>query len=288
MKPRFKGRRFPRRTMLMLWWALILGMGLAGGEFVRAAEPVSITGITEAVRDITISAEVSGLVAVVPVREGQFVKKGQILMELDHELEALEVRRRKLMLDSQVELTAAAERAEILSELLELSRSLYQKTKSISLEELRKKELEHILAVMEVERLELAEKREQIEYYMALETLEQKRLKAPVSGIVVNLYVEPGENCELRQPLVQLVDISRCRLVCNVDEHLGLVLKRGKTVTLRLTSEGGLCEKQGNIIFVSPIVDAASELLVVKAEFENSDGKIRPGVSGTLFLPSPL
>jgi len=274
------------RLTALLCAALFLGMGRVWGVSVRAAEPITVTGITEAIRDITISAEVSGLVTAVPVREGQLVKKGQILMELNHELESLEVRRRRLMLDSRVELKAAAERAEILSELLELSRSLYQKTKSISLEDLRHKELEHIIAVMELQRLELEEKREQIEYHMALEKLEQKRLKAPVAGIVVNIYVEPGESCELRQPLVQMVDISRCRLVCNVDEHLGPVLKRGKTVQLRLTAGGNVCEKQGKIIFVSPVVDPASELLVVKTEFENSDGKVRPGVFGTLSLPS--
>ena len=45
--------------------------------------------------------------------------------------------------------------------------------------------------------------------------------------------------------------------------------------------------KKGEIIFVSPVVDPASGLLTVKAEFENADGSVRPGVAGSMVIPSP-
>jgi multidrug efflux pump subunit AcrA (membrane-fusion protein) len=41
---------------------------------------------------------------------------------------------------------------------------------------------------------------------------------------------------------------------------------------------------EGTLIYLSPVADAASGLLRIKAVFENPEGKIRPGIAGRLRI----
>ena len=56
-------------------------------------------------------------------------------------------------------------------------------------------------------------------------------------------------------------------------------------VELEIPVGSVVMQKKGRIIFVSPVVDPASGLLTVKAEFENPDGAVRPGVAGSMIIP---
>ena len=54
-------------------------------------------GITEPFRHATISSTVSGTISAINVKEGNFVRKGDTIVELDRSLESLEADRRKLV-----------------------------------------------------------------------------------------------------------------------------------------------------------------------------------------------
>ena len=110
-------------------------------------------GITEPYRDATLSATVSERVSAILCAEGQFVQAGTVLLELDREEETLEVDRRRLIAESKAEVTAARQRLEKFQLDLDATRQLYDSTKSVSLEELLKKELECELAAAELEGL---------------------------------------------------------------------------------------------------------------------------------------
>jgi multidrug efflux pump subunit AcrA (membrane-fusion protein) len=149
---------------------------------------------------------------------------------------------------------------------------------------LDKLELEYNVAVAEKKRLESAEERERIEFEMATETWRKRSLVSPISGTVVKLFLDEGETCQERQPLAQVVDTSRGLLVCNVEEAVGRTLRKGQAVDLKIKAGSDTVGRKGTIVFVSPVVDQASGLLEVKAEFDNQDGSVRPGVAGFLIL----
>jgi len=58
----------------------------------------------------------------------------------------------------------------------------------------------------------------------------------------------------------------------------------GQMVDLKIRTGNEAIAKKGAIIFVCPVGDTASGLIEVKAEFDNEDGLVRPGVSGSLLL----
>ena len=94
---------------------------------------------------------------------GDYVRKGETILELDNVLESLEVERRKLIAESKVDLESAASQLDALQQDLEEMQRLYEDTRSISRDEIQKRELDIILAKAEYGRLELAEAREEIE-----------------------------------------------------------------------------------------------------------------------------
>ncbi len=250
----------------------------------RGSDTLTVPGITEPIRDITLSSTDMGTVTAIHFREGMAVIKGETLMELDNQLETFEVDRRMLIWKSKAEVHAGGIKVATLKTMLTSTRELFKETGAVSKEELDKITLEYELAVADRKRLEINEERERIEYEMANENLRKRRFVSPIIGTVIKLYLEEGESCRENQPLVQVVDTSRCLFVCNVEEWVGRTLEKGQTARLTIKAGNSTIAKTGRFVFVSPVVDPASGLLEVKVEFDNTDGSVRPGISGSLLL----
>lgn len=277
-------QRNARARMIIAFMGLLLAALLVAPDAFGQGK-TTVSGLTEPIKDVILSSEVGGEIAAIHYKEGDAVGKGSIILELKKKFEELEVERRKLVWESKAEVTSAAEKVATLKTILETTRSLFERTGSVSKEELDQRELEYKLAVAEEEQLRIAEERERIEYNMAIETLEKLMLRSPFRGVITELLMDVGENCEPRQPLVHAVDYSKCILVCYIEAPLGENLKDGQTVDLEVPVGSRTIKKKGKIIFVSPVVDPASGLLTVKAEFDNPDGAVRPGVTATMVIP---
>jgi RND family efflux transporter MFP subunit len=246
-----------RGILLTLMASVSLCVGGASTSY--GQEQLSVSGITEPINDVTLSASVAGMISAIFFKEGAHIKKGQSILELDNKLEELEVERRRLIWESKVEVDAASERVVTLKSLLNSTRELFESTGSVSKEELEE----------------------------ALENLHKRRLRSPIKGIIIKLFLDKGEYCEPGQPLVHVVDTSRCLFVGNVEEWIGRTLRKGQSVDLKIRTGSKSITKKGTIVFVSPVVDPASSLLEVKTEFENGDGAVRPGISGVMLLETP-
>lgn len=222
------------------------------------AESISTVGLTEPILDSTVGTPVPGIIAARKFAEGDFVKQGTVLVELDKSLEELEMARREVVLEP-------------LKADYEASKFLYEQPKSSMSKELLDKKLADY-------RIALAE------YDLAKEQVKKRSILAPFDGFVTEFYMEVGEACRLEQPLLRLVDTRRCHFVCNVEAKAGHGLTVGQKVNLEIESGPSTVLVQGTISFVSPVVDPASGLMKVKATFENAEGKIRPGVAGKMIF----
>ncbi len=255
------------------------------GFVVLAALPAQaqewVRGITEPYHDVTLSSPVTGTVTAIPHEEGDSVRQGETVIELERDLEELEVQRRRLIAESKAEVTAAQRRVETLALDLEATRRLFNTTRSVSREELRQKELEHELARAEWERLQVAEEREDVEYRIALAQLQKRLIVAPFDGVIVKVLPERGETVHPQQQLVRIADMSKCRLVVYIPAGASRRLARGGTVSLRI--DGAAAALSGVVEYVAPVVDPSSGMQEVKVLFDNP-GDVQPGVSGNLLL----
>jgi len=216
------------------------------------AEIKSVIGITEPFLDVELGASVAGIVHRQLFQEGDSVKKGDVIIELDKRLEELEVERRKAVMD-QNKMT------------LDSTRMLSQNTKSVSKEELAKKEAEYNVSVAE--------------YDIAVEQLAHRQIVAPFPGAITEIQLHPGAACAPYQSVVRLVDTTRFYFVGQVEGKAAPSLRLGEPVKIEV--DGGAVVA-GKISFISPVVDPASGLAKIKAVFDNADGKIRPGLAAKL------
>ena len=211
--------------------------------------------LTEPVDDVQMSSTVEGMIAAIHFGEGSFVEKGDVILELESRSESLDVERRAVLVDT-------------LKSKWETSEKLLESTSAISSEEVDDARSDYRIAALE---LELAE-----------DALDKKRIRAPFSGTVTNVPIEVGEYCEPPQILLRIVDTRQFYCVANIDPQLASRLKIGDSVSFEVEGRSDVSRFDGEIVFISPVVDPASGLLRVKALFENSDKKVRPGEGGYL------
>ncbi|MEY2429403.1 MAG: rane fusion protein multidrug efflux system, partial [Verrucomicrobiota bacterium] len=247
-------RKFESHT-LSLTLLILLAVICASGPVPAAPAPdaKAINGITEPFMDVTLGASVAGIVHTEFFKEGDVVKKGDVILELDKRLEELEVERRTaVMTQNKMQLDS--------------TRALVRTTKSVSTEELAKKEAEYNISAAE--------------RGIAAEQLAHRQIVAPFSGAITEIQLHPGAACAPYQPLVRLVDTTRCYFVGQIEGNAVSNLQLDQTVKIEV--DGHLAPVTGKICFISPVVDPASGLAKVKALFENADGKIRPGVTAKM------
>jgi RND family efflux transporter MFP subunit len=230
--------------------AVLCGVAFAA----RASEPVIINGITEPLLDVTLTVSVPGIIRSEPFNEGATVKKGEVVLELDKKLQEFEADKRK----------AAMEQAK--SEF-DSTRMVRETTKSVSDQELKKKETDYNVSVAE--------------YGTAAEELARRQVIAPFDGTIAEISLRTGAACAPYQPIARLVDTSRFYFVGHLDGKLSLRLALDQPVSLDIGSARPVV---GKICFISPVVDPASGLATVKAIFENADGVIRPGLAAKLTV----
>jgi len=255
------------------------------GHIVRAAEMAQeYSCVSEPDHEAVLSLSVAGRIERIPVVEGQHVKKGAALVNLESQMEELEVKRRELIWKDKSELDAAEAQEASLKQLLDSTRRLFEETKSVSQEELIKMELDYRSAQADFERLRTAELREEVEYQLAKTQYERRTLFAPFDGEIVEISLQVGESCDPNEELVKLVDISKGYLTCNVEERVGREVKENQNVPIRVATGDTFWQGQGKVVFASPLVDSASGLMRLKISFDNPKGVVRPGVPAFVEL----
>ncbi|MEI8108856.1 MAG: efflux RND transporter periplasmic adaptor subunit [Verrucomicrobiota bacterium] len=225
---------------------VLSGTGRAGGAKL-------VDGITEPFLDVTLASPVHGIIAREHFKEGDEVKEGQVILDLDQKIEELEVTRRK-----EIAKRAKAD--------MESTRTLLATTKAVSRDEMEKREMEHAVAV--------------VDEGVALEQLRRRQIAAPFRGTIAEMLLQRGAGCEPYQHLVRLVDTRQCYFVGYVQGVLASELKVGQTVRV---DTAGLSFK-ATLSFISPTADPASGLTKVKALFENEGEKLRPGMASKMVI----
>ena len=226
-------------------------------EVIRA---VYGSGYVKSKRQVVVKAGVSGYVKKVFVEEGDSVRRGQLLALVDsggleHRIASLEKRigllRDRLRPGSEF-LRVLEGRVRMARENLEKARRRYERRRELfekgvipreSLEEAERlfRVAEEELRVAESDlRDKMEELRVQLEALLeekrALEReLENYRIRSPLDGVVLKVFVEEGEyvNHIGRENLVALVGTLEKKVVLSIDEEFLPLVKKGQEVYIR-------------------------------------------------------
>jgi RND family efflux transporter MFP subunit len=218
---------------------------------------------------------VAGRLAEVKVREGQKVRAGELLASVDDPSLGAAV--------GVEDAARAGAAAALKSADTALARARRLLAKGIAAEkEVEEAEARRAAAAAELRAIDARRSG-------AVRQAGRAHVKAPIDGVVVRLYRHAGELVDgtPATPLCEVADPSRLELKADVAASDLVRVAAGTPVTIRLDAIPG--EKlSGQVAFVSPAVDPATSLGVVRASIAKptSDAvHLVLGLSGAIELP---
>ncbi|WP_063913779.1 HlyD family secretion protein [Pseudomonas sp. p21] len=199
---------------------------------------------------VTLSAEVAGRIIELPVQDNQFVRQGDLLLQIDparyelavlHAVRAVEVARAALGQSQAAIVANEAQLKQRRSE--EQRRRKLQSLSAISAEEWEKAGTDVAVAqadlLREQSNLGLAQANVQLAeatLQQARLDLERTRVSAPVSGFVTNLLTRQGDYAQPGMPLLALVDSSSFHVSGYFEETKLPKIKVGSRARIALMS----------------------------------------------------
>ena len=239
-----------------------------------------------------VSAQEAGLVMGVAAHEGQRVKQGELLAQIDDQMPRLAADAAKAKYDithekatNDVKLRYAQKALEVSeAELRRSTESIEKYAKSVSQSQLdveqltvQKNRLESEQAEHEQAIAVLEMKAQENELNAAKAEITRRRIVAPFDGEIVQVYLRKGEWAEPGQKALRIVNTDRLKAEGFIRADDAVVVAKGNPVELVLDI-GGVPQKfSGTIAFVSPEVDPITGQVRVWAEIENKGGRLRTG-----------
>ncbi len=216
---------------------------------------LSTVGTLRADESVVVRPEIAGRVVKIHFTEGQRVKAGALLFSLDSSVQRAALREAQANLENA---RRAATRSEELASGNLISRS----------------ELENAQAQLHVSEARVASARAQVD---------KTQLRAPFDGVVGLREVSVGAYVNFGLALVNLVRLDPMEVDFSLPESdLGLV-KAGQLITVTLDAFRGETFK-GEVTAIDPMMDINSRSAKLRAQIENPEYKLRPGLFARIVL----
>ncbi len=214
---------------------------------------LEVTAQIQPIEDAFVNPKTNGEVKKIYVKEGDYVQKGQLLVELDDQI----IKNNIAQIKTQ----------------LELADSLYQKQKKLY-EQGIASEIQYLQAKSQKETLEknLATLQTQLQY---------TRITAPFAGIVDQINLKVGEMASPAMRAIYLVNLRQMKAIANLPVKYLPKVKRGTPIELRFDIYPDLVIKS-RINYVGNFIDPTTNTFKIEATFTNPQNKIKPNMSGTM------
>lgn len=219
-----------------------------------------------------VNSLVSGIVRSITVAEGDFVRAGQVVAQLENtEIVSLQ----KDYIIAQKEAMVAQQE--------------YQRQKTLSEQRAGvEKTLQQASAEYEVARARQMGLQSQLRQLGINPTavaggnfVSQVAVKAPISGIVTKINVKKGSFVDAQNPLLAMADNSAVYCTLSVFERNIAQIKVGQDVALTLTNASGESLK-GKVSKVNPSIDDASKAISVQVKIVGQrPSELIPGMAVT-------
>ena len=244
---------------------------IASVELKALSRSLPLSGSLSPLVQATVKSKVSGEVLEVAVREGQTVKRGDLLARID-------IKNQRAQFDGQ---SAALEKARADLKIAKTNRDnseLMLKEKFISKNAYDSATSTYESAAASVRVAEAQARLAQI-------GLDDAVVRAPISGIVSKRLTQPGEKVSQDSPLLAIVDLGKLELEAPAPASEIPSVKIGQLAHFRV---GGFGERvfEGRVERINPTTEEGSRSIKLYLAVDNSDGALRGGMfaQGQLVL----
>ena len=224
-------------------------------ELRSMVDEIQALGTASANQSIDIQPRIASRLERVAFDEGQFVKKGDLLVELENS-----------------EIVAGLALAEApLSE----SRSIYNRSKSLATTQaISASNLDQLLAQVQVNEAQVEAARAR---------LANTIIRAPFSGRIGLRRVSPGSLVNTQTVITTLDDTDTIKLDFSVPETFLTVVRKGMAISAESIVYSGRTF-DGEVVSIDTRVDPVSRAVKVRSVIPNPDSALKPGMFLTVAL----
>ena len=213
------------------------------------------TGSVEAVQEAFISPQINGQIKRIYVKEGDFVKKGQLLASLNSEVMRNNLEELKIQMI--------------------LADTLYQKQKQLWKQNIGS-EVQYLQAKTQKESLERSIKTLKSQIAMS-------NIRAPFSGIVDQIFQKEGELGTPGMRIIQLVNLNYMFVTADLSEKYLKDISQRDSMIITFPSYPDITINT-TVFQKGNIIDPNNRTFIIKARFKNIKNQIKPNLLAIMRL----
>jgi RND family efflux transporter MFP subunit len=242
----------------------------------KISEKLFYTGTLEAWQKINITPDSGGKIARIYVEEGDYVREGQLLAELDTQALSLQLKQAEAAVAvADANYNDAKKNKERMDRLA--------KENAVS-----DQQYEKVMLALEAAQAQLAQARAALN--LVRHSLNVSSMKAPFKGVVASKNAEVGDvinpmmgSFSTSSGVMTLMDFSRVKISIEVTGNDILRIKKGQPATLRVPSFPKR-DFRGTVSLVNLTADPLTKKFRSEVTVENPDLTLRPGTFGEITL----
>jgi RND family efflux transporter MFP subunit len=260
------------------------GVALFTAQRTTVPNYVEATGTVRAAQSAQLASQVTGTITRVNVHDGDAVRRGQVLINIDEAQPHAAYQSATAGLQASQQAIAVADADYTLAEsTMQRYQMLYDK-KSVSPHEYDEVKARLAAATARRDTAHANSAQAEAAVAEARTTVGFTRIRAPFDGLVTTKLVDVGAMAAPGVPLLVVEDPSHFRLEAMVDESQISVVRLGASVPVVLDSLGNQ-PITGKLVQIVPAADPASRTFTVKIDLP-SNPQIRSGLFGRARFPS--
>ena len=198
--------------------------------------------------DIEIASPVIGVIKNVRVKRGERVTKNQKLVELHSEVEKATLKLNRAQ-------------AEYGRRTIERNKDLYKK---------------RLISEQERDEIIMNNRVFSYEVNQTRALIDEKTIRSPVDGVVVDTFLDPGEYVG-EEPILQIVQLDPLYVEVVMPSNRFGSIQKGDTAEVLLDAPLN-SKHQATVIITDPVLDAASGTFGIRLELPNPDYKLPSGL----------
>jgi RND family efflux transporter MFP subunit len=234
---------------------------------------VESVGRLAANREVTLAAEVSGVVESYHADIGDRVKEGQILLRIDS------TDYRLALMDAEASLSITESRLDLAKKVYERAKTLLPR-KVITPDDFDKSEADYLATLASM-------KRATVMVDIARERLDKTRIRSPFDGLIAGRMIEVGQTLGAGQPVLTLVDLSSMRVQIHLPEKEYVQLGKEDPVTVIVEAypEAGM---KGRIDRIGIKADERTNTFEVEVLVDNPHFLLKAGLTARVRITADI
>jgi RND family efflux transporter MFP subunit len=265
-------------------WVVTIAAVLAIAGFASAQQPPPVSAqpmgefdcVVEAKMMIKLGSPDTGLIDSLKVDRDTTIKKGDVVAELDSNLQRIAVELAQLKASNEGDINSERTRLAYRSAEAERAETLH--SKQIATTKVRDEAVtEKNLVVLALAKAELEHKMAQVEMEQAQARLDRRSVRSPVNGVVSDVTIRPGEYVYEQTPMMTIAEIDPLYVKVFVPVRYYRQVRVGTNAEVMPEEPiGGLYKAQ--VTVVDRVFDTASSTFGVRLELPNPNYALPAGM----------